>query len=220
MLFLGFSNCSRPYYLAPDFQERVSDHQLVAVLPFEMVYTGVTPDGITDAELDRLRSKESEAFQVSFYNRLLMDAPRGKRGNRVAIQDYRKTNNLLEQNNIGIADSWKASTEELADILGVDAVVRTRVEKNQIMTDLQSYGVDAAAEVLDVITDNAARRWMPRNPARSKEVRASYSLLDKEAGQVLWSMAVFQGGDWRRNSQEMINTTNRRGARNFPYGGR
>ena len=127
---------------------------------------------------------------------------------------------MLAENNISITESWKVSTEELADLLGVQGVVRSRVEKSQLMTDLQSYGVDAAVEVLDVLTDRAARRWLPGNPAMSKEVRASYSLLDKEGGQVLWSMAVYQGGDWRRQSREMINQTNRRGARNFPYGGR
>ena len=44
LLFLLSYACT-PYYLAHDFEARAMDHQTVAVVPFEMIYTGVRPRG-------------------------------------------------------------------------------------------------------------------------------------------------------------------------------
>ena len=216
ILFLLLSNCT-PYYLSSNFSTQTADHKIVAVLPFEMVYTGVRPEGITEEDLRTIEVAESQAFQISFYNEILRSTRSGRKPIRVDLQDYKKTLQLLEEKEIGIKDSWDKKPEDLAEILKVDAVVRARVEKNRLMSDLASYGIDVAVHVLDVLSDHTVWPWLPPNVTKSKEIRASYSLMGREEGLVLWSVAIREDANWRRRANEIIDDINRRGSKKFPY---
>ena len=215
-LLFTLSSCV-PYYIAGNFDAQTANHKTVAVLPFEMVYTGTMPEGLTPQDLDEIAMAESQAFQISFYNEILRSTRSGNKPIRVNLQDYRKTLDLLEDNRIGIRDSWREKPEVLAQALGVDAVVRGRIEKHRLMSDLASYGIELGVHILNVLSDYAIWPWLPFGVTRSKEIRASYSLMDKNAGEVLWSVAIQEDADWRQRANEIIDNINRRGARKFPY---
>ncbi|MCP3910674.1 MAG: hypothetical protein GY713_06945, partial [Actinomycetia bacterium] len=145
--------CTAVDYQSPRFRDLTLGHRTVAVLPFEMVFQGKAPKGLTAAQIRSIEEGESMAFQTSLYFRLLNRVGKGKIG--VEIQPVEVTNRILADHRIGIRESWEMSTEALARTLGVDAVVRTRVEKTRYLSDLASYGIDVGSHVAAEIVHHA-----------------------------------------------------------------
>lgn len=216
LLILGAESCS-PVFISPNFENITQEHKSVAVLPVEMIYTGIRPEMLSDEDLEEIEIAESKSFQISFFNEVLYSASRGKNEIRIDLQDYQKTNRLLEDNGVGILESWTENPEYLAEILEVDAVVRARIEKTRLMSDFASFGIELGAHILDEIMDHSTWLWLPYGGTKSKEVHANYSLLNKENGTVLWSVGFDTSADWRQKANEIIDGINRRAARKFPY---
>ena len=217
LFFLTVTGCGPPYYIIHNFETVTADHQMIAVLPFEMVYIGKQPKNLTDEDREALEAIESVAFQTSFYNEILRSTKSGRKPIRVEVQDYSRTVRLLEEPGISIQQSWYERCENLADILGVDAVVGARITKTRYMSDLASFGIDKANEVLVILAELNEWRWLPQGDPTSKEVEATYSLLGKDRGEVLWSFIFRQAADWSMQSNAIIDNINRQGAKKFPY---
>jgi len=215
-LFLISFSCS-PHYITQNFEQRTSDHQTVAVLPFEMIYTGLRPEGLNESDINEISLAESRAFQISLFNKILSSTKSGKNAIGIDLQDYRKTLQLLEINDIDIQSSWIEQPEILADKLGVDAIIRSRIEKNRLMSDLDSYGISVAVHIMDVITDHRIWPWLPTNVAQSKKIKTSFYLVDGDDGHVLWSLDKDISADWRSRSDEIIDRINHQAAKKFPY---
>ncbi|MBT8219974.1 MAG: hypothetical protein KJP00_09115 [Bacteroidia bacterium] len=213
---LIFIKCT-PYYQAIDFADKTSDHQLIAVLPFEMVYTGIKPDKLTDADIKEIEMAESQAFQISFANAVLRSTKAGKKQIRISLQDYQTTNKLLKDNGIDVLSSWNESPEKLAEILNVDAVIKARIQKHRLMSDLESYGISVGIHIIQVLGGNVIWPWLPANVTKSKEINTDYRLINRADGKVLWSIFFDVDADWRQRSNEIIDNVNRRAARKFPY---
>lgn len=211
LIIILFSSCT-PYYITNDFEALTREHKTVAVLPFRMIYTGVTPESLSDEEMQDIEIAESKAFQMSYYSEILRSTRAGKDPIRVSIQDYSITLRRLSENNIDIIDSWEAKPEELAKALGVDAVIKTCIQKNRLMTDLASFGIDVGLFFLDAITNNSI--WVS---STSKEIKANYSLIDSIDGQVLWNVTIYEDADWSQKANNIINNLNRKSAKKFPY---
>ncbi len=175
------------------------------------------PDDFTEEKKRTIEDAESRAFQISLYNEILRSTRSGKKPIYINLQHYDKTTYLLENAGISIRDAWKENPEKLAEILEVDAVVKARIEKQRFMSDLASFGIDLGIEIMNVLTNNTLFPWLPFGATRSKEIRADFSLLDKDNGNTLWSISFDQGADWHSPSNEIIDNITRRAARNFPY---
>ena len=209
--------CGPPYYTSNNFDAITADHQIIAVLPFEMIYNGKLPKDLSEEDLLKIEEVESLAFQQSFYNEILRSTQSGKKPIRVDVQDTKKTIKILEENGISIQQSWYERCENLAELLGVDAVVGARITKTRFMSDLASMGIDLTNDILYILAELNSWRWLPQGDPTNKEVTATYSLLDKERGDVLWSFSFGEAADWSRNSNDIIDDINRKGARTFPY---
>ena len=216
ILFSFFFAGCKSYYMVADFDSRTADHKTIAILPFEMIFTGVKPEKLTDQDLQAIGEAESKAFLISFYNEILRSTQGGKKAIRVDVQHYDRTLSLLKTANMDIRSAWAKDPADLVEILGVDAVVKARVEKHRLMSDLASYGIDLGIHILSVLTDYGVLFWMPADATKSKEIKSSYSLLD-EKGAVLWSVAFDVDADWSEPANEIIDHINRRSAKTFPY---
>lgn len=214
IIYLG--GCT-PHYISSRFGEITADHHIIAVIPFEMRFTGRMPDKLTEEDILDLEEAESQAFQISFYNEILRSTRNGRKSIRVDLQDYNKTLDLLDGHNIGIRDSWEMAPEELAKILNVDAVVRARIEKARFMSDLASYGIEVGMEIIHAITNYALWPWLSPFSNQSKAIVADFTLYDEKEGITLWSIAFDEGADWRRPAHEIIDEISRKAARKFPY---
>lgn len=213
LLLLLLTGCKR-YYTVAGFDEKTAEHQTIAVLPFEMIYSGIPPRDLTQEDIERIEAGESRAFQASFFDAILASTRRGKKQLRVDVQHYSKTLSILKDNEIGILDSWDKNPEELADLLGVDAVVKGRIEKTRYMSDLASYGIEVGTQVISILTNN---QFLPFINNRNKNVRTGYTLINKDDGNALWSIAYEFNADWRSNSNDIVDGINAKSARRFPY---
>ena len=210
-LIISLSSC-KSYYLASDFDTRTTGHKTIAVLPFEIQTEASLPPELSEADIEQIQESESKAFQVSFHNQILRSTQRGNRALRIKLQHYSKTINTLEENNISIIDSWEESPETLAQILGVDAVVKGRIQKEKYFSDELSVGI----EIGSILLDRIGTRGLPISN-NNKSVRADFSILDSEEGSILWSINYNCQADWRQQADQIVDNINRRSARHFPY---
>ncbi|MCP3961863.1 MAG: hypothetical protein GY719_28810 [bacterium] len=210
--------CTAVDYRSPRFTELTEGHRTVAVLPFEMVFSGKAPPGLTGPQIAHIEEGESLAFQTSLYLRLLNQAGKGRIG--IEIQPVEQTRRILGDHRIGVRESWGMETEDLARILGVDAVVRTRVEKTRYLSDLASFGIDVGAHVLEEILhdgDGDVHHGLPWGLTRTHDIFADGSLLSGRDGDLLWRVAVYRETDWSRPANDVIEGLTKKLARKFPY---
>lgn len=209
--------CCTPFFISHDFDIQTAQHKNIAILPFEMHYTGIIPDELMDTALNKIEEAESRAFMSSYYNEVLRSTKSGRKPIRVNIQHFNNTLQILEENDISITESWSMKSEDIATLLKVDAVLRGHIEKNQLITDLESFGIDIGIHILNILTDNALWSWIPSDLTKSKEVLTNYTLLDGTDGATLWSIAYSIDADWRSPANEIIDSVNRRSSKKFPY---
>lgn len=214
LFFLLLTSGCKQYYTVADFEEKTQSHQTVAVLPFEMIYTGMIPNDLTEEDIQRIEILESKAFQSSFFNAILASTRRGRDQLRVDLQHYSKTIDLLEKNGVGVKDSWQKDPAELAKILGVDAVVKAQIEKRRYMSDVASYGIEAGTQIISAISRN---RVLPYVNSRNKKVKTVFALVNQEDGNALWSISYDCDANWRSTNEDIIESINARSARRFPY---
>ena len=212
-LLLGtLASCARPYK-AHDFADLTRSHRTVAIIPFDVVFTGRYPAGMTDEEIAEALGVESMDFQLSFYQSVYNSARSKRNALTVNIQDIRKTNSRLREAGLDPATAFEQDAMELAQILDVDAVLRGTIEKNRLMSDGLSVGIDIATTVLGGALGNVAAL----TPSLSKRVRASYDIIDRWTGTVLWSLTSNDEADWQQSAPDLMNEINLGAAKRFPY---
>lgn len=217
LLLLTIVGCAPEYYLADDFEAITIDHKTVAILPFEMIFTGRRPKDVSVEEMEKLEINESIIFQRSFYKEVLISLQNGRKPIRVKVQNYKKTLQILEENDIGIKESWYEHGEYLADVLGVDAVVGARIHKNRIMSDFASFSFDMINSAYYVISVFKGWNTSAEFNTTSNEVHADYSLINNGNGEVLWSISYDIAIDWESTPNSIIDKINKGSAKAFPY---
>ena len=212
LLFL--SSCRPKNYTSSLFDQQTASHKVVAVLPAEMIFTGTQPKELTPADIAKIEEAESKLFQQYLYNSILRHANTRKYYTRVNFQDVSSTWQRLEENKISIRDSWKKDDRELATILGVDAVVRLRIQKQRYMSDLASYGIAIGRRIINA-TGAASGIPLPYMPNKTNDIYASCNLVSNN--QALWNDHYKGGSDYNTPPDVVIeNITDNFGER-FPY---
>ena len=177
-------SCSNKYYTAGNFSEKTKSHKVVAILPAEVTFTGKIPKNATPEDIAKSEEIESVNFQYALMNSILRHANTRKYITTVNFQDVNTTQNILEENSISIRDSWKKEDDELAKILGVDAVIRMQVRKVRYMSDEASYGVSVAKQVI-YKTGVGSKVPVPNSVGKTYDIYASCNLLSDN--QTLWN---------------------------------
>jgi hypothetical protein len=214
-ILLLSTSCHRSYYSADTyFWQRAANHKIVAVMPAEMVYTGTQPKNVTPEQIKTIEEQESLAFQQSLYNGIMNNAYSQRYYMTISIQDITTTQRLLKDNNISIRESWVQNDKDLARILGVDAIVRLRVQKKRYMSDLASYGVGVGREILsDIGASNGFS--VPYIPNKSNDIYASCNIVSNN--ETLWNDYYRGSSNWNRPSDQIIQDITINFGRHFPY---
>jgi hypothetical protein len=212
--------CSTVNYQSPQFAERARHHQVIAVLPFEMILAGDPPGNLTAQQIAQIEEAESVAFQEAYYYRLLHQASvHRKHPIRVDIQPVETTNRLLAAAGVGIRDSWGMSAKSLASVLRVDAVISTSVQKTRYLSDGESFGVDLGLQVVNEITEGAIAPVLPWGLAKTHDIWTNCELIDAIDGAVLWQTDFAQAADWQCPANQVIAGFTEELAKKFPYRG-
>jgi hypothetical protein len=212
--------CSTVNYQSPEFAERARHHQVIAVLPFEMVLTGDPPDNLTAEQIAEIEEAESLAFQEAYYYRLLHQASvHRKHPIRIEIQPVETTNQLLASAGIGVRESWGMSAKSLARVLRVDAVISTSVQKTRYLSDGESFGVDLGLQVVNDLTEGRLAPLLPWGLVKTHDIWANCELIDSVDGAVIWQTDMAQATDWRYPANQVIAGFTQDLAKKFPYRG-
>lgn len=204
------ASCSRNYYTVLPQGPRI---QMIAVLPAEMIYTGIQPKNVTPEAIANMEETESRIFQQSLFNGILRYANSRRYFMSAGVQDISTTNKLLQDNHVSIRESWTYNDEDLARMLGVDAVVRLRVQKKRYMSDLASMSIGVGRQVLGEIANNN-NFFVPWVPNKTNDIYASCNLVCEN--RTLWNDSYRGAADFNRPSEYVINYITDQFGRHFP----
>jgi hypothetical protein len=212
------SACTTVDYTSQHFSAQSADHRRIAVLPFEMVLTGEAPENLSEAQILEIEESESFAFQTALYHAMLNRASvQRKRPILVGIQPVEETNRMLASFGLDLRDSWAFPADELAAMLGVDAVIRTTVYKTRYLSDLESFGIDMTAAVFNAATEGRLGWLLPYGITTTYDIYADSTLIDADGGDVLWKVVVERTTDWQRPANDVVVGITRTLARKCPY---
>lgn len=207
-------SCSHKYYTSSFFDQQTANHRTVAVLPAEMIFTGKQPETLTTDDIAKIEEVESKNFQQALYNSILRYANSRKYYTRVNLQDLVMTEKLLQEHKISARDAWKKDDKELAALLGVDAVVRMRIQKQRYMSDFASYGISAGRQII-YNTGIGSKIPLPYVPNKTNDIYASCNVVSNN--QTVWNDSYKGASDWNTPSNEVIENITNNFGRHFPY---
>ncbi len=132
-----------------DFMVYQKIHKKIAIIPIDITVDSKSmPRDLTVDDLNKLHEDESMFLQDYFFAVNLNENQKDRM--TVEIQDVRKTNNLLEKNNVNFFNISKISKEDLAKFCEVDAVVVVFFYKsNQIVNDRPRNTIDSRVAIFD-----------------------------------------------------------------------
>jgi len=193
--------CGPSIYLANDFRAYAPKHKTVAILP-AYVTMQLRPNQAKNTTLEQQREMENKSgadYQEKIYAWLLR---RGQqRGYTVQFQDVMQTNARLRESQIPVAELRSHTPQELAKILGVDAVLTTNVRTTKPMSD----GAAVAVGVL-------VGAWGATNQAN-----ITVNIHEADAGKLLWKYDYVAAGSVGSSTEGTVNMLMRNASKKFPY---
>lgn len=211
LLVAIFSTACNRFYKNPEFARKTADHKIIAVLPYQIVITGRLPKEMTPEVKEKIETAESIGFQRNYYSQIHTVGTR-RHPLSVIVQPIERTNQLLTDKGITPTASWDKDPQELAKILGVDAVIRNKAIKVRYLSDLESLGIDLGTFVLSGILGVPVFGL-----TRTNEVEVTSNIIAANTGENLFSGRDELRVDWSRPANEAIEQINRRIVRRFPY---
>ncbi|WP_339629045.1 hypothetical protein [uncultured Maribacter sp.] len=202
-LFLPFLTFAQTnLYENPDFDAIAASHKIIAMVPFK-AQVKLRPKqmkDMTNEQLDRLEKSEGESIQTAMYSWFLK---RKKRGDlqSVEIQDPRTTNALLGKQDIGYENLLEYTPLEIAEILGVDAVISGDYETDKPMSE----GASVALGLLIGF-------WGSTNNAV-----INMSVHNAQDGILLWNYNKKVRGSLGSSPEDLINILMRKASRRLAY---
>ena len=204
LVSLIVSSCGPKIYQSPGFDEAKNKHKLVAILPAE-VSINLRPNEMKNTSKERIMQMEEEtsnAIQDKMYSWFLRRS--GKKKYTVQFQDISRTNSLLKQNSISYSDLPLRGKEELAKLLGVDAVISTRVSMKKPMSEGAALAVGLVFGA-----------WGSTN-----DVQTSINIHEGQKGDLIWKYDYDAQGSVGSSTDRLVNALMRNASKKFPYNDR
>lgn len=194
LVFLLILSSCVPVYKAENFQQIANSHKVIAVLPPKVVMEIKKAD---QAEAIKAQEKlEAQHYQVALADYINNKKAIGEFF--VSAQPTEETNRILAEN--GITSMAGKTYKDLANLLGVDAVVSSRVSLAKPMTN-------GEAVLTSIFTGYA--------PA-SKITTVDISLTDRNTGKMFWNYNWATGGTFV-STKSMIKDMMNAATKRLPY---
>ena len=199
-VLFGSTGCAPKIYTDPTFPKAKALHENVAILPFNVtVDAKKLPKDITLETVKELEKDEAYLFQEQLYGRFLQRYSKDEY--TVTFQDISRTNALLAQADIAYEDLSTYTREEIAGLLGVDAVIAGTIRRSRPT----STGAAVAVGVLFGV-------W-----ANTNRVDASMELHDGDSGRLLWKYDHKASGSVGSSSEGLAKSLMKSISKRFPY---
>lgn len=189
---------SKQTFESPKLKSAISAHKIVAILPFDVTISyrkqpkGFSPEGNRDQE-----QKMSKSIQGSLFTYLL----RKGADYSVTFQDVEKTNILLKKVSMdGKLEEY--TKDEIAKVLGVDAVLGGKFETEQTKSD----GAALASMVL-----------LGGFGAKTGTGSLILTLNNGSDGELLWRFFKTMDDSVGGSTDDLVERMMRKVSRNFPY---
>ncbi len=194
--------------------ERVQSYGIrtIAIIPIDLTVAGTRPTKITPEQYQERIDRNRRFMNNALYIDLVQFADvRLRKYSQVEFQAKDKTRELLERKGITDSAAQQMDAAELATILGVDAVLKTSITQNRIMSDEAAMGVDV---ISGVIRSTGANLPLPTGAARTSDIFVTCALL--KDGYAVWSTRFNNSTDWNYPIELAMQDVTRGIARRFP----
>ena len=202
LLPFGVTAQSREIYTNPKFRELSKSHKTLAVLPIDVTLqlrpNEVAKNGGAEG-VARLEQREGLDVQNALHSYFLKR--KSENDLTIDVQDPARTNALLLQSGL-TADKLAAQTpDQIAKILGVDAIITGTFSSSQPMSG-------GAAIAMTVLVGFAG----PTNTGQ-----LSLSIKDGASGELLWKYDKALSRGLGSDTNTIVTTIMRKASRQFPY---
>lgn len=204
---------NRAIYQSPDFDQKTARHKTVAILPVHMVQTGHLPKDVSEADVKAANEKWGYIFQETLQSFILKQTQKNRKGQMVDFQATQKTNALLKEQGLSVEALYSKQPEEIARLLGVDAVIMTNMNHNKNFSDGVAYGLAAARTVVNVFSRTATLG----TGVNASDVNINCSLYDARDSKLLWKTYRDGGTDLPANVNELMEHYSNWIAKKLPY---
>ncbi len=201
---LLLSSCGPKIYKSGNFDTALARHKTVAILPAD-VTTQLRPNQakkITEEQLADIARKTGYDIQDKMYGWFLRRS--GKFNYTVNFQDVTKTNSLLKQAGIGYEDLATKDRGEIAQILGVDAVLQNRSRMEKPMSE----GAAVAVGLL-------IGAW-----GNTNKVETTINIHDGKTSDLLWKYDYEASGSVGSSTTKLVDALMKNASKKFPYSAR
>ena len=185
-------------YQSEQFEELSKDHKTVAILPFE-ARLELDNKNLEADQLAKLQEKEGYEVQNALESYFLKLHKR--KDYRIEFQDIKNTNALLAKKGIELKNLNIHTSQELCDILDVDAVI----SGDLTLKALISEGVSTDFDLISFISGT------------SDYGRIAIKLSDGNTGKLLWKYEKVINRKSGKNTYDIIEAMMRKSTRKFPY---
>jgi hypothetical protein len=210
-------SCSSNKYATDDFKKTTANHEVVALLPIQLTYSGQLPKEMKSINMDSLNANESGKIQEQLYFELLRNNhPRKKNSRLITYQSLQTTNATLEEKGLNVKDLYKRDPKDIAAALDVDAVLFTKVERRILIGDKTTNAVNTGERAIDMVLGIAgANVRTPNLPAG--RIYFTISLNEKEKGNTLWQINDVMEYGTKYMNEEVIRSFAEFAGRKIPY---
>jgi hypothetical protein len=195
------SSCGPTIYKADQFSAEAPKHKLVAILPTNIEIT-LRPNEMkktTPEQLAKNAESTGYAMQDKMYGWFLKR--QDKFHYSVKFQDVMETNSQLNKAGILYADLRTKSRKELAQLLGVDAVISSTVRMDKPMSEGAAMAVGLAFGV-----------WGNTNKAIT-----TINIHEGSTGNLMWKYQYDAEGSVGSSTDNLVDALMRNASKNFPY---
>jgi hypothetical protein len=194
-------SCGPKIYTSTAFDAALTKHKTVAILPAD-VSTRLRPNEakkVSPEQIADMNEKTGFTIQDKMYSWFLRRSD--KYQYTVTFQDVTRTNALLKQAGITYSNLSTKDRTELAQLLGVDAVLQNRTSLDKPMSE----GAAVAVGVIFGV-------WGNTNSAQT-----TINIHDGKSGDLLWKYDYEASGSIGSSADKLVNALMRNASKKFPY---
>ena len=198
---LVLAGCGPSIYKAADFSNTTRNHKVVAIIPASVMIQ-LRPNEAkrtTPEQLEKNEASTGYALQEKLYGWFLRRSDKYKY--TVKFQDVSQTNALLKEANVSYKDLATKSKNELARLLGVDAVISTSLRMDKPMNEGVALGLGVVFGV-----------WGNTNSAYT-----TINIHEGQKGDLMWKYDYQASGSVGSSPENLVNALMRNASKNFPY---